>query len=110
MKAMSRQLVSGEEAEEASFQHRLPCADCPFTRTALRGWLGSMSVEVWLMAAHGESRIDCHAKTDMQCAGAAIYRANMAKLCRSPDALRLPPNRKLVFATPAEFSKHHKIK
>jgi hypothetical protein len=32
----------------------------------------------------------------------------LVKLPRDPDALRLPANRALVFATPDEFRNHHK--
>jgi hypothetical protein len=44
-----------------------------------------------------------------QCAGAAIYRANVAKNTRSDQTLRLPKDPKMVFNTPFEFWDHHTI-
>lgn len=102
-----RQLISSDEAAEAKGQHEKPCSDCPWARAALHGWLGGLSVDEWLAAAHGEANIECHALQGAQCAGAAIYRANMCKLPRDPDILRLPANRASVFATPMEFREHH---
>ena len=106
---MKRQLVSSEQAETMLTQHKKPCDDCPFARTALKGWLGSMSIQDWIRAAHGESFVDCHVTTNMQCAGVAIYRANVCKLPWSPN-LKLPPDDKLVFSSPMEFTEHHQIK
>lgn len=107
MNSMERQLVCGNEAQATAVQHRRPCADCPFARRAYPGWLGRLSVDEWLRAAHGESLIDCHTTTNWQCAGAAIYRANVAKNCYLPGVLKLGPDPRRVFAAPTEFIKHH---
>ena len=88
-------------------QHVQPCSDCPWRRDALPSWLGALSVEDWIQAAHGESRIDCHVHKGPECAGAAIYRANVCKTLRDPSRLKLPPDRARVFATPAEFRAYH---
>jgi len=104
-----RQLVSSDQAQPAVGQHKKPCADCPWARASLRGWLGSGSIQEWIADAHGEARIECHTLTGAQCAGAAIYRANVCKSPRNKRLLVLPPDRALVFATPAEFSEHHDI-
>lgn len=104
---MTERFVSANEAKPSSTQHTKPCGDCPWSRKAIPGWLGSMTADEWLRAAHGESLIDCHARRGPQCAGSAIYRANMAKLCRDREILRLPSDRKDVFATPTEFRQHH---
>lgn len=87
-------------------QHTKPCADCPWARTALRGWIGGYPVAYWLAAVHGEAEVNCHTRT-AQCAGAAIYRANVLKCPRDGKLLQLPPDRETVFATPAEFTQHH---
>jgi len=58
--------------------------------------------------AHGETKFECHTLIGAQCAGSAIYRANVVKRCRDKDILALPANRELVFATPVEFLEHHK--
>lgn len=106
---LQRRFVSGDEAQPMPTQHRKPCADCPFARTALKGWLGSTTTEEWVAAVAGEARIDCHCTTNQQCAGAAIFRANLIKVCKVPDRLSLPPDKGLVFETVAEFQNHHTI-
>lgn len=103
-------LVSADEAVPAVDQHRTPCGDCPWRRDALPGWLGSLSADDWLRAAHGEATADCHTLTGAQCAGLATYRANVCKRPRNPAALQLGPDRDTVFAGPAEFRDyHHKL-
>lgn len=103
-----RQFISIDEAVSAKGQHTQACSDCPWARTAIPGWLGSNTAEEWLKQAHGEAQIDCHVLIGAQCAGAAIYRANTAKICRSANILRLPRDREKVFANPMEFMQHHK--
>lgn len=103
-----RRLVTYLEAKKTKAQHTKPCADCPWARGAVKGWLGSSTPEQWLQAAHGESLIDCHTVIPWQCAGSAIYRANVGKVPRDASLLRLPPDKKCVFSTPMEFIEHHK--
>lgn len=107
--ALTRRLVSSDEAMPTKSQHRKPCADCPFARKAFRGWIGGLPVAQWVAMVHGETWIDCHCTTNRPCAGAAIFRANVLKLCKSERHLVLPPNKTLVFATTEEFVKHHTI-
>lgn len=92
-------------------QHKQPCMECPWRRVALRGWLGNLTIEVFLSHAHSESVMDCHTGTgEHQCAGAAIYRANVCKRTRHPDmVMELPVNHEKVFSSPAEFTNHHTI-
>lgn len=99
-------MTIGSEAKKTKTQHKSPCHDCPWRRNAIPGWLGSMTVEQWITAAHGESMIDCHT-TDKQCAGAAIFRANICKSTRSPAIIKLPPDRATVFSWDNEFAAHH---
>ena len=100
-------LTSGDEAVACERQIEAPCHDCPFARASLPGWLGSMSVDEWIRDVHGEAQINCHAFLGPQCAGAAIYRRNVAKKPHSAALLLLPADRKLVFASPTEFREHH---
>lgn len=104
---MGRKLVSSDEATLTKKQHRRPCSDCPWSRLALPGWLGGSTVEQWIAEAHGETRINCHTLKGPQCAGSAIYRANVCKLPRDPEILRIKADRETVFATPKEFKEHH---
>lgn len=107
---MKRQLIASDEATERPCQHEKPCSDCPWSREALNGWLGGRPSEDWLRDAHGDGQVPCHVIANQQCAGLAIYRANVGKLPRDPDSLRLPSDREAVFANPGEFSAHHKRK
>lgn len=102
-----KQLVSSDEAVASTRQHVRPCADCPWALTALHGWLGGLTADDWLKAAHGDARIECHTLTGAQCAGAAIYRRNVCKMPRAADALRLSADRVRVFTSPADFKAHH---
>jgi hypothetical protein len=101
------QLITHDQAKPCKEQITQPCTDCPWARTALPGWLGALTADEWLREAHGEARIDCHTLKGPQCAGAAIYRANMLKLPRDRNTLRLPKDKTKVFATPTEFKNHH---
>lgn len=89
-------------------QHRVPCSDCPFRRNSLPGWLGTQSPEQFIQRAHGEYTYNCHVINNQQCAGMAVYRANVCKKPRYEGALTLPKNPVVVFASPKEFLEHHK--
>lgn len=102
-----KQLLSSDDAVTAKCQHTSPCSDCPWARTALPGWLGTMTEEEWLQTAHGDGVIECHVFAGAQCAGAAIYRANVFKRPRQEEALTLPADREKVFRSPTEFVEHH---
>lgn len=103
-----RQLLTYDPSRKAGEQIRKPCTDCPFARAALAGWLGDGTPEEWVESAHGETRIVCHVYSDVQCAGAAIYRANVCKAPRDRTLLELPPDRSIVFGSSSEFLAHHK--
>lgn len=105
-----KQLLSIDEAVEAKSQHRKPCSDCPFARASLPGWLGGLTVDEWLADLHhpGEVMIDCHTRRVAQCAGSAIYRANICKRPRpGSPVLVLPADKELVFSSPIELKAHH---
>lgn len=102
-----RQLITSDEATIATKQHKKPCSDCPLARTSLQGWLGGTGTpDDWTKALHSESPMRCHTLEGAQCAGAAIYRANVLKRPRPPN-LVLEADKKLVFANPTEFINHH---
>src|SRR6478609_9415624 len=104
---MGRKLISSDEAKPSDRQHTRPCSDCPWRRDSLPGWLGSRTADAWLKSAHGEDMTYCHTVLGPQCAGLAIYRANVCKIPRDPEALRLPKDCETVFASPNEFLDHH---
>jgi len=104
---MRRRLITYDQATTSTHQHQQPCSDCPWHRESLPGWLGSLTPDQWIRDVHGEVLILCHAVIGPECAGAAIYRANVGKRPRDPKRLMLPPDRATVFATPLEFRQHH---
>lgn len=104
---MAKQLISSDEAVQATHQHSKPCGDCPWTRKALPGWLGGETPQQWVATAHSDAHIECHTLLGAQCAGAAIYRANVCKSPRDSTTLRLPSDRGIVFALPSEFVEYH---
>lgn len=103
------QLILSCEAKPRKRQHKSPCSDCPWARKAVAGWLGPLTPEEWVELAHSECREYCHTtSTNHECAGLAIYRANVFKVLRDPTAFQLPADRVKVFGSPAEFLAHHK--
>lgn len=101
-----KKLITSDEARQAPKQHEKPCSDCPWARSAINGWLGSMTKEEWVEIAHTDTLVECHAINNQQCAGLAIYRRNVCKLPR-PPILVLESNREIVFANRQEFLDHH---
>ena len=101
-------------------QHTKPCRECPFRRKGLPGFLGGAPAEVFIGQAHGDFWLPCHLHSDYkdpdwktdhskpQCAGTAIYRANVCKSQKNESLLSLPPDRAQVFSEPAEFIAYHK--
>jgi len=101
-----KQLISSEEAVDGKAQHTQPCSDCPMATTALPGWLGGATPDEYVQLAHSDHVVDCHCIRGTQCAGMAIYRANVIKRCDPPN-LNLPKDPVKVFATPMAFVAHH---
>lgn len=103
-----------------------PCKDCPFSRTVTPGALGGSTCETFIGQAFGPFLLPCHkthtrnmydsdqefraqALHKSQCAGAAIFRANMGLSGIMPEGIhKLPANTDTVFANPVEFYVHHK--
>lgn len=106
---MSKQLISSKEAVTAKCQHTTPCSDCPWSRKALRGWLGGATIQQWIRTAHSDASVECHTLKGAQCAGIAIYRTNVVKRT-DPPLLKLPKDTEKVFAWPTEFEAHHDMK
>jgi len=101
-----RRLITEDEAVQATAQHTKACSDCPWSRDSLNGWLGGNTAQEWISFAHGEVYIPCHVLEGAECAGAAIYRANVGKRTRI-ETMILQPDTKTVFSNPQEFLDHH---
>lgn len=90
-----------------SKQHKSPCSDCPWRRKSSPGWVGGETPKEWVRHAHNETVVDCHLHPGKQCAGMAVFRANICKSVRDPKALDLPPDKENVFSNGCEFRGHH---
>jgi hypothetical protein len=107
-------------------QHKTPCATCPFKRTAWKGFIGGVQTpKEFADLAMSEARMPCHTHLPdgvdygqaqipgtkeynaPQCAGRAIYWANVAKIPRDRSLLKLPRDTATVFSWPPEFIEHH---
>lgn len=95
-----------------------PCNQCPFSRAIEPGYLGGSPPETFIGQAVLPFWLPCHqcsnyrgkesdASKVRQCAGAAIFRANIGSVPPAP-MLVLPKDTELVFSTVAEFYAHHK--
>lgn len=94
-----------------------PCHECPFRRDVKPGTLGGSPVTTFVGQSIGPFVLNCHladgytakpedALSTPQCAGAAIYRANLGvELPRQIHTL--PADDQVVFASHAEFVAHH---
>jgi hypothetical protein len=102
------------------------CPQCPFRRDITPGYLGGSPVGKYIGQIIGPFILHCHMHyqdkdyksqqekgiklmvTKPQCAGAAIFRANMKITDRMPEVLhRLPEDHKTCFSNPPEFMAHH---
>jgi hypothetical protein len=106
-------ITTDEEKKVTPKQHKTPCHDCPWRRNSIPGWLGNRTPEEWTRVAHSEAFVECHALQQpdgdiWECAGIAIFRANICKRLRDPDVMVLPKDTKRVFAWDNEFDAHHK--
>ena len=97
------------------------CPDCPFSRSVTPGALGGSHPFVYLGQAAGPFVLPCHKHCDFadpdwkakaintpQCAGAAIFRANIGVADLLPEQIhKMSPNHETVFSSPEEFLMHH---
>lgn len=96
---------------------RKPCQKCPFARQSTPGAMGGSDPMVFIGQAYGPYRLNCHMAEgyeqdpdcmSAQCAGAAIFRANVDRAKLMPAVLlALPKDTETVFADAAELLAHH---
>ena len=102
-----------------------PCADCAFRRDSTPGNLGGSPATKYIGQAVGPFIVPCHltypkdidlSKVEWraksmempQCAGMAVFRANLGVDILLPDAVhKLPKDHENVFSTFAEFLAYH---
>lgn len=84
-----------------------PCADCPFRRDSLKGWLGQERMTEIL----GYDSFVCHKKHDKQCAGHMLIKGEQNEFVRLANQLRIPlvlSGKELIFETEEDCINHHK--
>ena len=97
-----------------------PCPACPFVKTVEPGALGGSSIAVYIGQSMGPFMLPCHKHCNFndpywklkiedtpQCAGAAMFRANIGVADLMPAALHSLPKSDKVFGSAAEFFAHH---
>jgi hypothetical protein len=107
-------------------QHRQPCAQCPFRRASLPGFLGGAHPDTFMQLANADVRMPCHLHLPQgvdyaaaqvpgtrefqapQCAGRAVFWRNQIKQPRDAALLILEADRNTVFTWPSEFMAHHR--
>lgn len=102
-------------------QPAAPCRQCPFARDVTDETLvkGGAPPEVYIGQARGPFMLPCHMDPhydqkdcgldQLQCAGAAVFRANCGwSDLMPPSLLRAEPDTEKVFANPAELLARHR--
>lgn len=85
---------------------KAPCINCPFRKTALKGWLGSKRAE----EIAGNGSFVCHKKKHLQCAGHMLLLQQSNQFVSLASMLKIPlelKGREQVFDTTQAFIKHH---
>lgn len=105
-------------------QHTQPCAQCPWRRDSLRGWLGEDTPADFAATAESDERMPCHITVDYEredwreqadsaprCAGRAVYLRNRCKVPRDREEAEfvrsVERDADNVFTTAAAFIAHH---
>jgi hypothetical protein len=114
--------MSDKQAESCrKYSRKKPCKECPFSRAIEPGATGGADPSVYVGQAYGPFWLPCHMDKDYthatanqkanvlaQCAGAAIFRANVGVEDQMPPWVhQLPADTTLSFASPAELIAHH---
>jgi hypothetical protein len=106
---------------EESKRLKKACGACPYSKTVVPGALGGSDPDVYVGQGHGPFYLPCHktcdfdnpdwktdSQTPLQCAGAAIYRANIDRAKLMPLTLHTLPKDDSCFGSPEELLAHHK--
>lgn len=104
---------------EDIYKLKSPCNTCPFNKKVKPGELGGSHPMVYIEQIHGPYWLPCHSHTNYkdpnwkrdfskpQCAGAAIFRANLQIDNKMPEFLHHLPASNQVFKNEEEFLLHH---
>lgn len=83
-----------------------PCADCPFRKDTLKGWLGEKRVSEIL----DRDTFVCHKKTHLQCAGHMLINGPDNQFVRMANILGYEldlSGQELVFDSRKDCIEHH---
>lgn len=83
-----------------------PCAQCPFRKDTLNGWLGGERMSEIL----AQDSFVCHKKQDLQCAGHMLINGNDNSFVRLANRLGIEldlSGKELVFESLEECVSHH---
>jgi len=85
-----------------------PCNECPFLRTATRGWLGGSHPQDFLDASLSDASVVCHKALDHR-RHDALLRSLIGPRCAGAAMMRgeLVDSNGQVFANKEEFLKYH---
>lgn len=109
-----------EDLSDDTKKLQQPCNACPYIKTVIPGATGGSDPEVYIGQGHGPFWLPCHKNCDFsnpnwkdnyqvqQCAGAAIYRANIDRSDLMPGSLHKLPKNAKVFGSPEELYAYHK--
>jgi hypothetical protein len=97
-----------------------PCVNCPWSPKVKPGALGGSEPQVFLGQAFGPFILPCHKACDFndpewkgkmdttpQCAGAAMFRANVGMSPMLPAEIHKLPRSSKAFSRPEDFLGHH---
>ncbi|MBO9492204.1 hypothetical protein J7384_17720 [Endozoicomonas sp. G2_1] len=85
-----------------------PCAQCPFRKDTLKGWLGSERMTEILE----QQSFVCHKKQHLQCAGHMLINGDKNDFVRLAGRLNIElelTGKELVFDTQKECIEHHEF-
>lgn len=83
-----------------------PCGNCPFKKTAQKGWLGAERMKEIL----DTKSFVCHKKTDLQCAGHMLIKGEENDFVQLANRISIKLNlsgRELVFESETDCVNHH---
>lgn len=83
-----------------------PCAQCPFRKDTIKGWLGKRAIEEIIKS----DTFVCHKKRHLQCAGHMLINGERNTFVQIANRLNFPlglSGRELIFDTREECIAHH---
>lgn len=117
-------MTTERDPKDRRYARKTPCDECPFNKKTPEPINGGSTPDIYIGQICGPFLLSCHKDPGykprdetgkkqgqpeiMQCAGAAIFRANVGVAHRMPDVLHhLPADTELVDAGFAEFLARH---